>query len=220
VAAESMRGRRSAGQGWIATLVGVLVLVTGGFVLGLIVGVVSEEPDLVVGHVAGHSEEVEWAGEPQLEKTPPVGAGPSYGRLTGPDPSVPLAETAPPSIVPDRIGPPAVSAPPPTVERAAAPAPTPSANPAVATRKAAAAGGESQRFAIQVGAFGDAASARSLAGRLDTKGYPTLLVEPTTDDRWRVRVGPIEGRAEADRTARKLKVQEQLPTWVLPEPGH
>ena len=39
---------REAGQGILITLVGILLLVTVGFVIGLVVGVVSEEPELVV----------------------------------------------------------------------------------------------------------------------------------------------------------------------------
>ena len=63
------RAKRQAGQGWLSTLVGVLVLVAGGFVIGLIVGVVSEEPELVAGHVAGRSTEIDWT----ASKTAPLG---------------------------------------------------------------------------------------------------------------------------------------------------
>ena len=59
---------RDAGQGILITLVGILLLVTVGFVIGLVVGVVSEEPELVVGHVAGRSTEVDWS--LPVEETP------------------------------------------------------------------------------------------------------------------------------------------------------
>ena len=39
--------RRRSGQGWLSTLVGILVLTAGGFLIGLVVGVISEEPELV-----------------------------------------------------------------------------------------------------------------------------------------------------------------------------
>ena len=59
--ADAVKRRHGTSQGWIVTLLGILVLVTGGFVLGLIVGIVSEEPELVVGHVAGRSTEIDWS---------------------------------------------------------------------------------------------------------------------------------------------------------------
>ncbi len=49
---------RYAEPGWIASLLGAAVLIAGGFGLGLVAGVVSEEPELVVGHLVGRSEEV------------------------------------------------------------------------------------------------------------------------------------------------------------------
>jgi len=45
------------------------------------------------------------------------------------------------------------------------------------------------------------------------------VLAPSSDDRWRVRVGPIGGKAEAEQTARRLKVEQDLPTWVLRESG-
>jgi hypothetical protein len=74
-------------------------------------------------------------------------------------------------------------------------------------------------FSIQVGAFGDATRAASLAEHLTSTGYPVQILEPDEDDRWRVRVGPIAGRQEAEELALRLKRQDRLPTWVLPEPG-
>jgi len=74
-------------------------------------------------------------------------------------------------------------------------------------------------FAVQVGAFGDAASAEKLAATLRRKGFPAF-VSPSTGDagaRWRVRVGPLATRPEADRTAARLKAEERLPTWVVEE---
>ena len=35
--------------------------------------------------------------------------------------------------------------------------------------------------------------------------------------RWRVRVGPVADRAEAERLSARLKRDEKLPTWVLDE---
>ena len=77
----------------------------------------------------------------------------------------------------------------------------------------------SARLAVQVGAFGDSASAEKLAGTLRRKGFPAF-VSPSTGDagaRWRVRVGPMSSRDEAERTAARLKAEERLPTWVIEE---
>jgi len=72
-------------------------------------------------------------------------------------------------------------------------------------------------FSIQVGAFGDEQLATALAERLNSKGYPVEIVEPQVDDRWRVRVGPVNERSAAEEMARRLKREDRLPTWILRE---
>jgi DedD protein len=75
----------------------------------------------------------------------------------------------------------------------------------------------SARLAVQVGAFGDAASAQKLSDSLRTQGF-RAFVSPSTGEagqRWRVRVGPMASREEADRVAAKLKSEARLPTWVV-----
>jgi cell division septation protein DedD len=167
-----------------------------------VVGVVSEEPELLAGHMAGRSTEVDWSldddgevsdGEASEEPgAPHVGAGPSFGRRTGEA----LASSEPDARRTSGTG-------------------------ADVGRSAASAGNAlpEPSFAIQVGAFGDAGSAKSIATHLRDSGYPVHVVEPERDDRWRVRVGPVQGRDEADRIAARLKSEEQLPTWVLREQG-
>ena len=182
-------GRRRAGQqSWLSALLGVALLVSGGFLLGLIVGVVSEEPELVVGHLAGRSSEIAWASEAARESGPGGGraVAVSGGGVPGrsrPDGAAASGEGALPSV----------AAPPPS---AAGPA-----------------------YAIQVGAFGESGAAGLVATRLREKGYRVHVVSPRGDDRWRVRVGPVAGRGEAERMARRLKIEERLPTWVLPQPS-
>jgi cell division septation protein DedD len=171
------RGGRD-GAGWLVTLVGVTFLVAAGFAFGLVVGIVSEEPELVVGHLAGRSEEVAWgAGEPESGEQGEAAPG-------EPGPAVPG----------ERAGQPAVSSPPPF---------------------------DGPAFAVQVGAFSQSRAARRLMGGLEEKGFPVYLVpSPASgDDRWRVRVGPVETRGEAERLAQRLEREESLPTWVLPEGG-
>jgi cell division septation protein DedD len=197
MARESTKRRKSSGAGWIATLLGIAVLVVGGFALGLVVGVVSEEPELVVGHLAGRTTEVSWSGDarpdgpqPAAADAPHVASGPSFGRESADS----AAEAAPKRT--SGLGHSLAR----SAEKAGQVRPEP-------------------HFAIQVGAFGDADSARSVAAHLRDSGYPVHILQPESDDRWRVRVGPVEGRDEANRVAMRLKTEEQLPTWVLREQG-
>ena len=174
--------RRRSGQGWLSTLVGVLVLTVGGFLIGLVVGVVSEEPELVAGHVAGRSTEIDW--------TAPGNRGDGSSRAgSWPD------EDVQPVDGQESLMPPVAAAP----------------------RQLS--GSPGQDFVIQVGAFADGVTARALALRLEQSGYPVLVMEPASDDRWRVRVGPLPARVEADQVALRLKSEERLPTWVLRHSG-
>lgn len=75
------------------------------------------------------------------------------------------------------------------------------------------------RFAVQVGAFAESGSAERLAETLRGKGFEAY-VSPGAhagEARWRVRVGPLPSREEAERAASRLKAEERLPTWVLDE---
>ncbi len=81
--------------------------------------------------------------------------------------------------------------------------------------------GKSERMAVQVGAFAESAAAERLARTLRDKGFP-VYVSPGTSagqPRWRVRVGPLASREEAEQAASRLKTVEKLPTWVLSEDG-
>jgi DedD protein len=136
--------------------------------------------------------------------------------VTGRSASVPA-----PSAAKDDTGllPPAGA--PPPVEAAPRPA-SPMIAPA-ATPPAQVASGPpaSPRFAVQVGAFAQSAEAARLEAALKEKGLP-VYVQPATgerDSRWRVRVGPMDSREEADRVATRLKTQDKLPVWVIDENG-
>jgi cell division protein FtsN len=190
--------KRAGGEGWLSTLLGVVVLTVGGFLVGLVAGVVSEEPELVVGHVSGESREVGWA----EEALPQVAVADSAA--TDADSAAMDADRT------ERPSPLAVSAPPPPAEKDAASA----GEPAARTGASA-----SDGFAIQVGAFAENASAQDLAASLRHKGFPAAVHGGSGDGRWRVRVGPLASAEEAQRMAVKLKSEERLPTWVLPEGG-
>jgi DedD protein len=192
MAARRNRQAEQAGTGWLSTLGGAALLLVAGFAVGLLAGTAWEEPDLVMDHLAGRTTELPLSAE--------VSAGPvevpepeSVARPLGARESSPVASK---SEIPVDL--PSVAAPP----------PRPSETP-----------GE-DGFSIQVGAFGEKATATRLAGELRAGGFS---VSVHSDDgpggvRFRVRVGPVPSREEATRLAGKLESDHQLPTWIL-SPG-
>jgi len=192
-------------HGWPSIVALGLVVVAAGFAVGVIAGVTWEEPGLVVGYLGGQTEGIEWGGD----TTP---AAEALG----------ASDIAADGAIPE---PPSVAAPPPLGLRKAPDAPAPDR-----TRSAPSAGASMPReaaptstraasgFAVQVGAFSEKRSAEALANSLREHGYPVYL-SPTDDDpsSWRVRVGPLGTRPEAEKTARRLETAEKLPTWVLGE---
>ena len=177
-------------------LVGLLLLAVPGFAVGLLAGVVWREPGLVASHLTGGTREVAWEGSSGVgsdESRAPA----STSDVAAPPPAAPRARSAPPAAA---------------TPGAVSPAREPAPLAAIGTEPAA-------RLAVQVGAFGDAASAEKLAETLRRKGFPAF-VSPSTGAsgaRWRVRVGPMSSRDDADRTAARLKTEERLPTWVTEE---
>lgn len=224
--AENERG----GPGWGVTLLGASVLVVAGFAVGVVVGAAREEPGLILEHFAGGTESVApSAGTPGVAPGAPPIADPAAA--PSPAPSMPAAaptptvQLAPPSA-PAALAPRAAvaSAPPPLVavdpEEPLGDEPAPARGPSRRGAKPVAsapplAGGP---YSIQVGAFADSAQAEKLAKDLKRRGF-AVVVSPGTGDRssrWRVRVGPLATREEADRAADRLRAQK-LDTWVLDE---
>ncbi|MDP6979845.1 MAG: SPOR domain-containing protein [Myxococcota bacterium] len=215
--------KRASSPNWLASLVGAVFLVSAGFALGLVFGVVSEEPELVMGHLAGQSEEVLWsdqeAGEPPdvaargpMLDAPEDGGAAQSGEGGDADDEMPILSA-------EDIASPAYAAP----ATPAAPA-----EPAVEAAPAAAPGAPTARttasrsgYSVQVGAFAQNAAAEQVAGDLRDKGFPVYVTPSagSADGRWRVRVGPMPTRGEAEQVAGRLKSQERLPTWVLSEGG-
>lgn len=87
---------------------------------------------------------------------------------------------------------------------AAATEPAASATPSA---KVASAADGSPRFVVQVGAFADPASARGVRLKMEKLGMKTYtqVAETSTGKRIRVRLGPFETRAEADKVQAKSK---------------
>ena len=216
------RARREDGFGGIArALVSALMLAAVGFGIGLVLGVVSGEPQLLLGHLRGRSAEVPWREAPATA----IAQAPAPAeRAPAPAPEAPLPA----------VSAPARPAPVPEPAREAAPEPArrpepapraPVAKPAPAVPQAAPAarpaGPIAPGFAVQVGAFTSRSAANELRERLAASGYEAYLTPARgmVDGKVRVRVGPVPDRADAQALALRLERGEKLPTWVLAEAG-
>ena len=190
---RTTRDARAAEPSWLATLGGAVLLIVVGFGIGLVAGVAYEEPDLVVEQLAGRSTKV------ALDDL--GGAPPTADEAQLEPPTVPLQEAPPVETPPVAAPPPAPASP------AAPPPPRPAPPPA------------SGGFAVQVGAFAEAAGAESLVAKLQGLGFAAYLAEAGggVPAPYRVRVGPMVSREAADRMAARLKQEHRLPTWVLAE---
>ncbi len=72
------------------------------------------------------------------------------------------------------------------------------------------------RFVVQIGAYAEAAKAQEARAKLEKAGLKTYtqVVQPKEGKRIRVRVGPFETRAAADKVAEKIKKLD-LPASIL-----
>lgn len=99
----------------------------------------------------------------------------------------------------------------------AAPARSDAAGPAApAVREASPAPVRKGGWAVQVGAFGSTSSARKLVADLQTGGYEAYVAPLSRNGKTlhRVRVGPEPSRADAEKTAARLK-SRGLPAAVV-----
>ena len=196
------RSRESTWKhGWPSIIAVVVVVVAAGFAVGVIAGITWEEPELVVGYLSGQTEGIDWG----------IGAeDPEAGGLAedGAIPEPPSVAAAPPLGLRETPKDP-------ISDRAKSAA---GAGVAPAQKTAPASTQPTAGFAVQVGAFSEKSAARALADSLRAHGYPVYL-SPTEGDpaNWRVRVGPLSTRTEAEKMASRLEAAEKLPTWVLGE---
>jgi cell division protein FtsN len=175
---ERLRGE----PGRLAVATGLGLLIAAGFAVGMVAGLVWEEPSLMFAYLSGKTEDVVWsAGETDAPVAAVAEARPHDDR------------PADPQIRRER-------------ERAAAETPPVAAAPV-------------GLVSVQVGAFKTSQAAERLATSLRDKGFP-VYVSPGVkagEARWRVRVGPLATREEAESIADRLKKEEKLPTWILSE---
>ena len=147
-------------------------------------------------------------------------------------PEAPAAASAPPAVFQPAAS--AAAPPPPVPPAAAASVPVPTASaaapatpkaasaPAGASRASAPLDGQAAsapstgRFVVQVGAFADPAKAQAARRKLEAAGLKTYthIADTKEGKRTRVRVGPFDSRAEADKAAAKVKGLD-LPAAIL-----
>jgi cell division septation protein DedD len=184
-------GRRKQGGGTLSTLLGGALLVLVGFAAGLVVGASFEDPDLVANALAGNATDV------RLPEAAPTGS-------VAPPPAALPQASAPLGTRPADTSAPVIAAPP--VAASVRP---------VAPPPAARAPAPGSAFSVQVGAFQEERPARGLVKQLEGRGFAAFVLSEGRSGPWRVRVGPVATREEADGLARKLKRDQGLPTWVV-----
>ncbi|MBK7947224.1 MAG: SPOR domain-containing protein [Deltaproteobacteria bacterium] len=203
----------------ILTVGRLMLFIVAGFAIGLLIGVASEEPELLAGHVRGDTATVELDGalaaRAETDRAAAVAGSGSGSEQGEADDFVDGADAG--GDLPDVAAPPAGYDGARRADVASANAGPAGGSPGVTSGPAASMGsGSTGVFAIQVGAFGDEPSARSLEARLESKGYPIeVLPAGSESNRWRVRVQPIAEEQTARGTAERIEREERLPTWVI-----
>lgn len=218
MAEGSRSAKKASSPSWLASLMGAVFLISAGFMLGLVVGVVKEEPELVIDHLGGQSEEVRWSDQEAQAGIPDVAAGGPDRRLTHERDAVPLRPES------DGAAETSIMSAEDAASRAVEIAPPTRVDVASDTNRVAGPTASRNRdsgFSVQVGAFSENELAEGIAADLRSKGYPVYVTPQarSRDGRWRVRVGPMATQIEAENIAQQLKTRERLPTWVLREEG-
>jgi cell division septation protein DedD len=194
------RGRGLRPGGVVRALGRLSLLIGFGFAAGLTIGVLSEEPELLAGHLRGEGEAIVLA--------------PTDGPIAESDAAAGkvLSEQIVEQVAAEREA---------VMETRPEEVPRESLPVVAAQPVTPRADSNQDRFwAIQVGAFADEASAARLADGLVAKGYPAeLLPAGGESKRWRVRVQPLSDEEKAKEIAIRLKRVERLPTWVIPVEG-
>ena len=160
-----------------------------------------------------------------LDATTPSPATPATAVAAAPTAPVKAEPVPPPAAKPSAVAvSPATTKPPAVVDaKPATPAPKPVAvTPPAAKPEPAARPVDTSKtgFAVQVGAFADAAAATALRDRLRSAGFNAFTDSVGTDagPRTRVRVGPAMNRVEADALKAQVKAKAGIDGIVRPHP--
>lgn len=211
------RGRGLRPGGVVRAMWRLLVLVAIGFSVGLLFGVVAEEPELLAGHLRGESQSVALDVTPDRSARSADREDSSEAMSMQDRPALETRQTASADKLP----------------AVASPRSVPQASPSVAVAPAVGSAGRATAvsdsvmqvtrapsgWSIQVGAFSQQAAATRLAEGLRARYPVEVLPASGKAGRWRVRVQPIRSEARARQMAERLKRDERLPTWVTPMEG-
>ena len=160
---------------------------------------------------------------------------PAALRPAPPVPAAPADQPLPAPLAPPPVARPVVRAavPPPAPAIAVAPAPVQSVREPMAPAlppgspeprfdeeqvPALAQAGEHGVFTLQISSFSDQDEAVAFMNMLRQRGHESFLVRASCAERgtvYRVRVGPFESQAEAERYRRKFERTERIPTFVV-----
>ena len=160
----------------------------------------------------------EWSPRTQGMPEPPQIAWPAEGEAELPlpdrEPGPPQPVSPPGDAEPVEPAPVADIAPVAPAEPATAP---PAPTPPPSSPPAAAAG----TWAIQVGRFSESLNAQGLRDRLKKAGYAAFVEQEKTDsgESWRVLVGPLKTRADAEKVRDELAARRQLKGFVVENKG-
>jgi cell division protein FtsN len=195
----------------------LLVLVAIGFGVGLLFGVVTEEPELLAGHLRGESQSVALDVAPDRSARSADREDSAEAIAMQDRPALGTQQTASavqlPAVASPRSAPKAF----PSVVVAPAGG---SEGPATAVSESVMRVTRAESgWSIQVGAFSQQAAATRLAEGLRARYPVEVLPASGKAGRWRVRVQPIRSEARARQMAEQLKRDERLPTWVTPMEG-
>jgi len=198
----------------------LVVLVAIGFGVGLLFGVVTEEPELLAGHLRGESQSVALDSSASRSETPEAMEDSLGAASASATEYASAATTARPVAVATeedaatRL--PSVASPRSSLLAARGPS-VPVTRATVAPESAAqrvVAPGST--WSIQVGAFSEQAAAEHIAQGLRARYPVEVLPASGKGGRWRVRVQPIRSEERAREMAERLKRDDRLPTWVTP----
>jgi cell division septation protein DedD len=185
-----------------------------GCAIGLVVGTVSNVPELLLTWAARDSTTVELA-TPEPAPPPRMADLQEFPKLQEPAKATPPLANAPVARNPQVAAPPPVAASPGPQNPPVPQAPAPASKEAVVASlaKKAAPGGS----VVQVAAYSDARSAEALARRLRGQGFDSYVSDqkPGGQQRYRVRVRPAAGQ-DPKQLAAKLG-QSGLSVWVTRE---
>jgi len=202
-------------------------------------------PLLLDGSGTSEIEEIPPPPQPETAQTGPIVSDdrvplPAAERESpsSPEPApAPQASVPPPIVMQPKPDSAATAQPTPTPQSAPTPPPAPEAEPApseppVAARPQApepepttdkptpAPSAEQSGWVVQVGSFTGRDKAEALSERLQAAGFQGFTDEFTADGKtmYRVRVGPLPERAEAESLQRRIQAEQQLDGYVTQQP--